>query len=290
MLKKEKLNENISLIIRDKIEHNNPIYFKGDLDSLSLSISLSGTSNHKSLVCDYCGEIMSNHTYLDIINHYEGHCNINADIIKQFISLDIKKDYLHTLLPQNSLSEDIFNFFEGKKSGKNISAKKTNFKTQTLAKEILNSPYNSSLDKLYIEAKALELIYTEFSTLFKEKETTKNIIKLSSQDKEAIYHAKELLSKQIHNPPTIAQLAKSVAINELKLKTGFHKYFNETPYNISLEYRLQEAKKLLKKSDMNINEIALKVGYKYVQSFSNAFVKRFGIRPKELMKSRKYYY
>ena len=266
------------------------LYFDVDLNALSIHINIKGEANHKSVICDYFGRTLNNHTGIGLINHFNGYCNIDADETRQFIELNIKKEYLYSLLPQSKLSKEIFKFFDSNKTIKNISTKKTNFKTKTLAEEIFNSPYANSLDKLYIEAKTLDLIYTEFNTLFKEKENTKNIIKLSSADKEAIYHAKELLSNQIHNPPTIAQLAKSVAINELKLKTGFHRYFNETPYNISLEYRLQEAKKLLETSEYNINEIALKVGYKYVQSFSNAFLKRFGVRPKDLMKSRKYYY
>ena len=289
MLKEQQLNENVNLHIRDKVNNLDPIYFKGDIDSLILHINLNGSNKHKSLVCDYSGEVKDNHTYIDTLNHYEGLYNIDADEHKQFISLFIKKDYLYTLLPKSHLSEDIFKFFESNKSGKTISNQKTNFKTQVLAWEIFNSPYDNNLDKLYIEAKALELIHTEFNILFKEKGNKQNIIKLSSQDKEAIYLAKEILSQQLHNPPSIAQLAKSVAINELKLKTGFHRFFNQTPYNISIEYRLQEAKRLLNESELNINEIALKIGYKYVQSFSNAFTKRFGVRPKELMKHRKYY-
>jgi len=290
LLRKEKLNHHITLIVRDKLETTKPQYWKEDMNVLNLCVSLKGRAKQRSLICDYCGEQLPDHTYIDMLKHYEGVFNIDADINKQFIDLHIKKDYLSTLLPKSKLSQEVIDFFENGKSSKNIVAKKTNFKTKTLAKEIFYSPYESTLNKLYIESKSLELIHNEFNLLFNKQPTSQNSIKLSSQDKEAIYHAKEILSKRIHNPPTIAELSKSVAINELKLKTGFHRFFNETPYNISLEYRLQEAKKLLEKSELNINEIALEVGYKYVQSFSNAFIKRFGVRPKEVMKSRKYYY
>jgi len=92
------------------------------------------------------------------------------------------------------------------------------------------------------------------------------------------------------NPPSIKKLARMVALNNSKLKKGFHKYFNDTPYNILLEYRLQEAKRLLQNSYLNVNEISEKVGYKYTANFSNAFYKRFGIRPKDIMKKREYYY
>ncbi len=51
-----------------------------------------------------------------------------------------------------------------------------------------------------------------------------------------------------------------------------------------------EAKRLLELSEYNINEIALKVGYRHSCNFTTAFLKRFGVRPKDVMKSRKYYY
>ncbi|MCH9812652.1 MAG: hypothetical protein K0U47_01775 [Epsilonproteobacteria bacterium] len=46
---------------------------------------------------------------------------------------------------------------------------------------------------------------------------------------------------------------------------------------------------MLQDSYLNVNEISQQIGYKYTQNFSNAFYKRFGVRPKELMKSRNNY-
>ena len=290
LLLKEQINQHITLIKRDSIDTLEPLYCKEDIDALLLSINFKKKSKHKSLICEYCGENKSNHTSMDIVNHYEGIFNIDSQKEKQFLLISINKDYLYDLLPHNNLSEDIFEFFQSKKSGRTLSDKKTNFRTQTLAKEIFNSPYNSALDQLYIESKALELIHTELNNLFFEKQKDPNMIKFSNQDKEAIYHAREILRKNLANIPSIKELARMVAINELKLKVGFRTFFNQTPYNVSLEYRLQEAKKLLSASEMNMNEIAEHIGYKYAGSFTKAFYKRFGVRPKNIMKSRKYYY
>ena len=92
------------------------------------------------------------------------------------------------------------------------------------------------------------------------------------------------------NPPSIIELSRQVKLNEFKLKHGFKKAFNTTPYNFLLEYKLQEAKQMLKDGDMNVSEVAFELGYKQVHGFSNAFYKRFGIRPKDIMKTSKYYY
>ena len=57
-----------------------------------------------------------------------------------------------------------------------------------------------------------------------------------------------------------------------------------------LEHKMIHAKQLLETSEFSILEIANFVGYKYQQSFSNAFFQFFGLRPKDVMKSRNYYY
>jgi len=290
LLQKKQINKYITLIKRDSIDTLEPLYYKDNIDSLVLNVNIKGKNKHKSLVCEYFNEHKSNHTSIDTINSFEGLYNVEAEKDKQFLSLFIKKDYLYDLLPKNKLSEDIFEFFQSEKSGKNLSNKKTNFKTQTLTQEIFNSPYDSALDKLFMEAKALELIHMELNGLFFEKQKSPSIIKFSNQDKEAIYHAKEILRKNLSNIPSIKELARMVAINELKLKVGFRTFFNQTPYNVSLEYRLQESKKLLQTSEMSMGEIAEYIGYKYTTSFTKAFIKRFGISPKELIKTRKYYY
>jgi len=81
-----------------------------------------------------------------------------------------------------------------------------------------------------------------------------------------------------------------VRVNDFKLKKGFKEVFQTTPYNLLLDYRLEYAKKLLAESDLSVGEISQKIGYKYTASFSAAFIKKYGVTPKSIMKSKKYYY
>jgi len=261
------------------------------LEGIIIFVNIGDQRKFTSLVDDYQASPKKLHTNIDMLNGYtKGVAHTPQDANVQYISLMIKRDYLMEILPRDNVYKDFFNFFDKTTPIENFSHSKVNPKTQSLAYEILTSPYNDNLDKLYIESKTLELLHTEITQLFINQKRKANPIKFSNQDKEAIYHAKDILSKNISNPPSIKELCKMVAINELKLKRGFHEFFNETPYSLSLEYRLQESKKLLEKSDLNIGEISQAIGYKYIQSFSNTFYKRFGIRPKEIMKSRKEYY
>jgi len=163
-------------------------------------------------------------------------------------------------------------------------------KTLILAKEIYNSPFDGALNKLYLQSRVYEIIHDEFLSIINEedKKPIKKTI-LSQEDIKALYKARALI---IENKKSfsIPELSRKVALNEKKLKYGFKQLFHTTPGNFMLEIKMYEAKKLLETSEYNVTEIAKLTGYKYIQNFTQAFIKFFGTTPKELMKSRKYYY
>jgi len=262
-----------------------------NLEGMVILVNLENQGDYKSLINDYTIQPKKLHTVISLANgHTQGLVYYPPNTNMKYLSLMIKRDYLLDVLFKNKKSKALIDFFNGKTLIENFMHDKINPKTQSLAYEILNTPYKDNLDKLFIESKSLELLHTELNNLLTNNYNNDTHIKFSNQDKEAIYYAKKILMTNISNPPSLKELSYLVKINEFKLKIGFNKFFNQTPYSISLEYRLQEAKKLLDKSELNINEIALKVGYKYTQSFSLAFLKRYGVRPKDIMKKRKYYY
>jgi len=292
MRKEYFINEQLTLQkVDEKTYKDDSSLISGKLNALTLYVNLDGNQKYKSLRSDYSVFSKENHTLIDVINEEDGILYKSKNDHNKSINLVIKQDFLKNILADSYILADMQEFFAGKSNVKNISNRKNHPKTQSLAFEIFNTPYINNLEKLHIESKVLDLIYIEFTNLSNQTDSNKNTeIKFSKQDKEAIYFAREILIKNLSNPPTMKELARKVAINELKLKVGFHKFFNETPYNVSLENRLQKAKNLLEKSDLNATEIAKEVGYKYNSNFTKAFIKRFGIRPKDIMKKREYYY
>lgn len=168
----------------------------------------------------------------------------------------------------------------------------TNIKTQICATEIFNSPFTGALDKMYKESKVLEILCYEFSDIIDMNNnivSTKKVI-FDDFDIEALVQAKDILLNNITNPPSMKELSRLVRLNEFKLKTGFKEKYNISPYKLLAQHRMHTAKQLLETGDMNVAEISEFVGYKYQNSFAIAFREFFGVRPKDLMKSRKYYY
>jgi len=290
MTKRYQLNPDVNLHYKNEYLNTNiSNTFDETTKGMSIYVNLQGQSKYKSFLDNYENEIVSKSTSLDLVNRYNGILTIPKNIHRQNVSVLVSKKFVEANFLDSNLKDNFMGFFESNQGIKNINTKKSDPKTLVLAYEILNSPYENTLDKLYIESKSLELIHNEMSNLL-QTQKEQNKVKLSTKDIEAIYYARDILIKNLANPPSIKSLAKIVALNDLKLKIGFNKFFGQSPYSLSLEARLQKSKELLYESDMNINEISQQVGYKHAGNFSKAFIKRFGIPPKELMKSRKYYY
>lgn len=204
---------------------------------------------------------------------------------KQFImhSINFDNDLFNTLMLNNKSIEILKN--------ENVSINFNNYintKQKILLNNILESEnLNGKLKEIYLESKILDLIYTSI----KEGDTSSqnDIIYLSNQDIQSLKKAKKILLENISNPPSLKELAHKIATNEFKLKKGFKQLFGNTVYGLLQEHRLQEAKILLERNDINVSEAATLVGYKSIGHFSKIFKEKFGVLASDVMKSRKYY-
>ncbi|RBQ29014.1 helix-turn-helix domain-containing protein [Aliarcobacter vitoriensis] len=163
-------------------------------------------------------------------------------------------------------------------------------KNINLAKELFNSPFEGKLHDIYLQSKVFEIIYNEFSEIMNHKiYNDDKKVKLNQDDIEALYKAKDIILTS-QEFPDLVTLSKKVALNQFKLKYGFRQLFNTSPGNMILEQKMIYAKQLLETSEFSISEISNFVGYKYQSNFTNAFIKFFGVLPKDIMVQRKYYY
>jgi AraC-like DNA-binding protein len=146
-----------------------------------------------------------------------------------------------------------------------------------LISRLTANPYRGTLEKLYFDSVAGELLITLLESLCAEQRTTD--INLTERDRDQLLVARSLLLKDLRDPPTISQLAKAVGMNEDKLKKGFKTLFNNTIFKTVTEQRMQLAANQLRKNNMSIAEIAYDSGYENVSKFIAAFRKTYGITP-----------
>jgi len=77
----------------------------------------------------------------------------------------------------------------------------------------------------------------------------------------------------VHKMCSMVHLSHMHLIRKVKQLTG------QKPIDLLKSYRLKRAKELLRQNNLNIAEVAYKVGYDMPNSFSRAFKKEFGISP-----------
>ncbi|AXX91382.1 AraC family transcriptional regulator [Malaciobacter molluscorum LMG 25693] len=252
------------------------------VNGLYIGILLDGVVNYKDNLLKENITLKKNDIKISYINEFNMTTILNNH--SQGIGLLIKNDFL-----EKNFSDIFESHSKAIQELPSLTLKNETSKNIHLAKELFNSPFKGNLHNIYIQSKILEIIYNECIDLTSHNKNINQKIKLSQEDIFALNKAKDIIM-YTKEYPDINTLSKKVAINEFKLKYGFKKLFNTTPGSMILKYKMLYAKELLKSSEFSIYEISNFVGYKYQQNFTNAFIKYFGIKPKELIKQRKYYF
>jgi len=282
-IKKNNVFEDIALLdanlsLKDRslmIESNDAIF-----DGIYLNFNLEGNFRFNNKNIDIVSK--EDHTTISYISNNSGKVHFNQPLSRS-IGLFIGKKFLEkNLLNDLNIEQNVV-----------LKNEKNSLLSKSILKDIINSPYEGSLNNLYTQSKVLEILFHEFSYILNtQKLKTKKNLKVffSEKDKDALNNAYKILKTSYNNPPTIKQLSKIVALNEFKLKVGLKEIFNETPHSIVKKERMIISESLLKSSDYNINEISKLVGFKSQSHFTKEFYNYHKVLPKDLMKSRKYYY
>jgi AraC family transcriptional regulator, transcriptional activator of the genes for pyochelin and ferripyochelin receptors len=92
--------------------------------------------------------------------------------------------------------------------------------------------------------------------------------------------ARDILCDEFRNPPSVAELSNRVGTNQLNLKKIFHHFFENTPYGLLSEFRMDHAYQLLESRRCHVSVVANQVGFTHASNFTAAFIKHFGIPPK----------
>ncbi|GLI09440.1 hypothetical protein YDYSG_54720 [Paenibacillus tyrfis] len=80
-------------------------------------------------------------------------------------------------------------------------------------------------------------------------------------------------------PITLEEVAGAACLSPNHFLRSYKQLFGQSPHQYLTELRLQEAKRLLLRTDTSITDICLSVGFQSPSSFSGLFSKRFGASP-----------
>lgn len=93
------------------------------------------------------------------------------------------------------------------------------------------------------------------------------------------------IHKNFSTISSIEEIASQLFVSYSHLRNVFKKELGITIYDYLLSVRMEEAKKLLSASKMNLTQIAYKVGYSDYDYFKTVFAKYNGITPREFQQA-----
>jgi AraC family transcriptional regulator, transcriptional activator of the genes for pyochelin and ferripyochelin receptors len=152
--------------------------------------------------------------------------------------------------------------------------------------QIIHHRYTGDLQRLFLLSKSIELLVccAESCERAINAPPQPQILK-SPADKEKILAARDLVNARIDSPPSLSEIARTIGLNEYKLKRGFKETFNTTVFGYLTAQRLCVARRYLLDTQKTAAEIAFELGYSTPQHFNNAFKKHFGHTPDMVRKN-----
>ncbi|PJJ47870.1 helix-turn-helix transcriptional regulator [Hymenobacter chitinivorans] len=147
-------------------------------------------------------------------------------------------------------------------------------------REVLNCRFQGPLKKLFLYAKALEILVLQAEAFEQQQQRPPARFARTEYDQERLLFARDYLIQHLHLPPTLPELARIAGLNEFKLKKGFKEMFGQPVFSYLADYRLTEAEAQLIEGRKTASELAFELGYSSLQHFSAAFKKKFGVSPR----------
>ncbi len=114
---------------------------------------------------------------------------------------------------------------------------------------------------------------------------TKNDICINKIDQEFISTIKKSVEDNIENPDfSVKMLAREAGMGNTQLFLKLKALLKTSPGNFITSLRLIKAKKLLQEGELNVNEVAYRVGFSDPKYFSKCFKRYFGRVPSDYLK------
>ncbi|KPE51438.1 AraC family transcriptional regulator [Chryseobacterium indologenes] len=144
--------------------------------------------------------------------------------------------------------------------------------------EIIMYSKKGVMQKLFVEAKIIKLLMLIFEQ-FSEKDKVNNSSLISSK-------VREFIDENYHKNIRAEEIGRLMGISQNKIRKAFKEQYHITAAHYILELRMLKARKMIINENIMIKEIAIECGYEYVQNFTRAFKKKFGISPENMRNGR----
>jgi AraC-like DNA-binding protein len=218
----------------------------------------------------------------------EGVSRLYARAPYRFVSIIMSPTALENIIAASGISPLLYGSLDKIEKGIcSHHASPLTTRTQAIASQIIACPVTEVCRSLFLEGKALELLSLHFNLALSNNDKR---APLTKSDVERIHAARDLLVKNLYDPPSIQKLAALCGLNEFKLKNGFRAYFGDTVHGILVKERMNHALALLRDSDSSVGLVANAVGYSSIGNFIKTFHRQYGVTPGQILKNTRRMY
>ncbi len=197
----------------------------------------------------------------------------------QFVTLEFSRNHLQKQFVQNEadLEPEIRRvIFGGKDESVVAPARPMSIQQRSVVASLAEPPVAKAAQILWYQSKALELM-AHF--LFAPKDPEFFCMRQKRVARERVERTKELLQRDLANPPTLELLGQEVGCSPFYLSRIFSREVGLTIPQYLRNLRMERAAELLRTGRYNVTEAATEVGYSSLSHFSKAFCETIGCCP-----------
>ncbi|MBA2623106.1 MAG: helix-turn-helix transcriptional regulator [Chthoniobacterales bacterium] len=197
----------------------------------------------------------------------------------QFVTLEFSRDHLRAQLAEceGDLEAPVRRAVFSDKQAAVVSIPQAmGTEQRSLVTSLLQPPVPKAAQSLWYQSKALELM-SHF--LFAPKDPELFCMRQKRVARDRVERTKELLARDIANPPTLEALGQEVGCSPFYLSRIFSREAGLTIPQFLRNLRMERAAALLRGGRHNVTEAAMEVGYSSLSHFSKAFCETIGCCP-----------
>jgi len=271
-------------------QHNDHqvVEFNHDKRLIHFLFSLSGEIELSSVVNNGIVELNSSNFFMFSNPYTEASLEIKLPPSGKVLSIVISMKALHEIFGSSfggdaAASKDFMDSYKMKRFFvENVLTPSIS----VIAYQFFSGINRPNVRRIYQQGKVMEFLslYMDTPNSVDEIENHCPFV-LDAMELKKINEARDIIVDRMMDPPSLKSLARLVGTNEFKLKAGFKSVFSNTVYGYLSDYRMEEARKLLTVDNSRIKEVSVQVGYSNPSHFIAAYKRKYGITPKQHLKS-----
>jgi AraC family transcriptional regulator len=197
----------------------------------------------------------------------------------QFVTLEFSRDHLQKQLAgcEDDLEPQVRRaLFPDKELSFVSTPQPMSANQRNVVTSLLQPPVPKAAQALWYQSKALELMA---HLLFAPKDPDLFCMRQKRVARDRVERTKELIARDLANPPTLEMLGQEVGCSPFYLSRIFSREVGLTIPQFLRNLRMERAAELLRSGRYNVTEAATEVGYASLSHFSKAFCETIGCCP-----------